>query len=202
MKKKLVPLFFSFLTLCAFGFVNPAWPQDAQVKAAEALRKEGRYAEAINALQSAIAILQAKQALETPYGAMLLNNLGELHYQLGRMPKLSHTMSARSHWQATGGANRTRVSITATLALSISSPGGPPTPLRLTRTPIAILSRLPGERVQLASTLNNIATLFEDQKRYGGCRETVAAGNGHLSRGIRRESSLCRDRLQQSRNAL
>jgi tetratricopeptide (TPR) repeat protein len=84
MQKKLPVLFLSLLSLCVFGFLNAARPQDAEVKEAEALRKEGRYAEAITAVKSAIAIKQARKQLETPFGAALLNNLGELHYQLGR----------------------------------------------------------------------------------------------------------------------
>ena len=84
MQKRLPVLFLSLLSLCVFGFLNAARPQDAEVKEAEALRKEGRYAEAITAITSAIAILQARKQLGTPFGAALLNNLGELHYQLGR----------------------------------------------------------------------------------------------------------------------
>jgi tetratricopeptide (TPR) repeat protein len=89
-----------------FGFLDAARPQDAEVKAAEALRNEGRY-DAVEAYKNSI----------------------------------------------------------------------------------AILSRLPGERIHLASMLNNVATLFEDQKRYGDAEKLLqqalaiyraALGENHL----------------------
>jgi tetratricopeptide (TPR) repeat protein len=84
MQRRLAVLFLSVLSVCVSGLLDGTRAQDAQVKEAEALRNEGRYAEAITALKSAISILQARKQLETPFGAALLNNLGELHYQLGR----------------------------------------------------------------------------------------------------------------------
>jgi hypothetical protein len=60
MQKNLPVLFLSLLSLCVFGFLDAARPQDAEVKAAEALRNEGRYAEAITAVKSPIAIMQAR----------------------------------------------------------------------------------------------------------------------------------------------
>ncbi len=129
MKKKLATLIFSVLALCAFGIANPAWPQDAQVNQADAFRKEGRYAEAIAALKSAIAILQAQNKLETPGGAVLLNNLGELYYQLGRYPDAIpyYERSVSLARVGTPEPQNSR-SLIATLALSISSRGAPPTP--------------------------------------------------------------------------
>ena len=104
MQKKLPVLFLSLLSLCVFGFLDAARPQDAEVKAAEALRNEGRYAEAITAVKSAIAIMQARKQLETPFGAALLNNLGELHYQLGRYADDIDYESAHRRLTAVEGA--------------------------------------------------------------------------------------------------
>jgi len=189
MKKKLAPLFFSFLTLCAFGFANPARPQDAQVKAAETLRKEGRYAEAITALQSAMAILQARKQLETPFGAILLNNLGELHYQLGRYAEAIPYYERAISFAGAGGVQPQLGINYRNLGIVYQLTGRTADAIVAYKNSVGILSRLPGERIQLASTLNNIATLFEDQKRYGDAEKLLqqalaiyreAFGENHL----------------------
>ena len=189
MKKKLAPLFLSFLTLCAFGFANPARPQDAQVNAAEALRKEGRYAEAITALQGAMAILQARKQLETPFGAILLNNLGELHYQLGRYAEAIPYYERAISLAGTGGVQPQLGINYRNLGIVYQLTGRTADAIAAYKNSVAILSRLPGERVQLASTLNNIATLLEDQKRYGDAEKLLqqalaiyreAFGENHL----------------------
>jgi CHAT domain-containing protein/Tfp pilus assembly protein PilF len=189
MNKKLAPLFLSFLTLCAFGFANPARPQDAQVNAAEALRKEGRYAEAITALQGAMAILQARKQLETPSGATLLNNLGELHYQLGRYAEAIPYYERAISLAGTGGVQPQLGINYRNLGIVYQLTGRTADAIAAYKNSVAILSRLPGDRVQLASTLNNIATLFEDQKRYGDAEKLLqqamaiyreAFGENHL----------------------
>ena len=189
MKKNLVPLFLIVLTLCAFGFANPARPQDAQARQAETLRKEGRFAEAIAELKSAIAILQAQNKLETPGGAVLLNNLGELHYQLGRYPD-AIPFYERSIALARVGIPELQLAITyRNLGIVYQLTGRTADAIAVYKNSIAILSRLPAARVQLASTLVNVATLFEDQKRYGEAEKLLlqalaiyrnAFGENHL----------------------
>ena len=174
MNKKLAPLFLGFLTLCAVGFANPARPQDAQVNAAEALRKEGRYPEAINALQRAIAIFwQARKQLETPFGATLLNNLGELHYQLGRYADAIPYYERAISLAGAGGVQPQLGINYRNLAIVYQLTGRTADAIAAYKNSVAILSQLPGERVQLASTLNNVATLLEDQKRYGDAEKLL-----------------------------
>ena len=189
MKKKLAPLFLSLLSLCAFGLANPARAQDAQVKEAEALRKDGRYAEAIAEVKSAIAILQARKQLETPFGSVLLNNLGELHYQLGRYADAIPYYKRAISLAKTGGLHPQLAITYRNLGIVYQLTGRTADAMEAYKNSIAILSRLPGERIQLASTLNNVATLFEDQKRYGDAEKLfqqalaiyrAAFGENHL----------------------
>ncbi len=167
MKKKLAPFILILLSVCAFSFANPAWPQDAQVKEAEALRKEGRYAEAIAALKSAVAILQAQRQLETPSGSVLLNNLGELHYQLGRYADAIPYYERAISLTKTGGFQPQFGITYRNLGIVYQLTGRTADAIAAYKNSIAILSRMPGARVQLASTLVNVADLFEDQKNYG-----------------------------------
>ncbi len=166
MKKNPVPLFLIVLTLCAFGFANPARPQEAQVKEAGVLRRDGRYAEAITALQQAVALMQAKRVLDTPSGAVVLNNLGELHYQLGRyadaIPYYERAISFAK-------ASTPPVELAVTyrnLGIVYQLTGRPADALSAYKNSIELLKKAPNERVQIASTINNAATLFDDMHRY------------------------------------
>ena len=189
MQKKLPVLFLSLLSLCVFGFLDAARPQDAEVKEAEALRNEGRYAEAITAVKSAIAIMQARKQLETPFGAALLNNLGELHYQLGRYADAIPYYERAISLARTAGAQPQSAIFYRNLGIVYQLTGRTADAVEAYKNSIAILSRLPGERIQLASTLNNVATLFEDQKRFGDAEKLfqealaiyrAALGENHL----------------------
>ena len=181
---------FQLFKLMRFGFANPARPQDTQVNAAEALRKEGRYAEAITEVQSAMAILQARKQLETPFGAILLNNLGELHYQLGRYAEAIPYYERAITLAGTSGGVQPQLGINyRNLGIVYQLTGRTADAEAAYDKSVAILSRLPGERVQLASTLNNVATLLEDQKRYGDAEKLLqqalaiyreAFGDNHL----------------------
>jgi tetratricopeptide (TPR) repeat protein len=189
MQKRLPVLFLSLLSLCVFGFLNAARAQDAEVKEADALRKEGRYAEAITAVKSAIAILKAQKRLETPFGAALLNNLGELHYQLGRNADAIPYYERAISLARTAGALPQSAIFYRNLGIVYQLTGRTAGAIEAYKNSIAILSRLPGERTQLASTLNNVATLFEDQKRFGDAEKLfqqalaiyrAALGENHL----------------------
>ncbi len=166
MNKKFAPLFFSVLTLCALGFADPARPQDAEVKAAGDLRTEGRYAEAIATLKEAVALMQAKRTLDTPAGAVLLNNLGELHYQLGRyadaIPYYERAISF-----AKAGTPPVELAVTyRNLAIVYQLTGRTADAISAYKNAVEFLKKVPNERVQIASTINNLATLFEDMHRY------------------------------------
>jgi len=191
-EKEIRPPIFQLLTLCALGFADPARPQDAQVKAAE----EGRYAEAINAVQSAITILQARKQLETPFGAILLNNMGDLHYQLGRHAEAIPYYKRAISLVGSGGAQPQLGINYRNLGIIYQLTGRTTDAIAAYKNSVPILSRLPGERIQFA--LNNIATLLEDQKRYGDGEKLLQQALAIYREAFWRAISLCRNRVQQN----
>lgn len=166
MQKKLAVLFLSLLFPFVIGFASPARAQYAQVKEAEALHKEGRYAEAIATLEQVAALMQAKRTLNSPAGAVLLNNLGELHYQLGRYAEaIPYYERAISFANASTPVVELAVTY-RNLGIVYQLTGRIADAVSAYKNSVELLKKAPNERVQIASTINNLATLFQDLKRY------------------------------------
>ena len=98
-------------------------------------------------------------------------------------------MSARFHWPGPPALQPQSAIFYRNLGIVYQLTGRTADAVEAYKNSIAILSRLPGERIQLASTLNNVATLFEDQKRFGDAEKLfqealaiyrAALGENHL----------------------
>jgi tetratricopeptide (TPR) repeat protein len=118
-----------------------------------------------------------------------LNNLGELHYQLARYADAIPYYERAISLARTAGVQPQFAIFYRNLGIVYQLTRRTADAIEAYKNSIAILSRLPGERIHLASTLNNVATLFEDQKRYGDVEKLLqqalaiylaALGENHL----------------------
>lgn len=189
MKCAISAIALALLTTCGCLFAPPALSQEAYFRQFETLRNEGRFAEAIAALNRAILALQAQNQLATPKGAILFNNLGELHYQLGRYAE-AIPYYERSISLAKGRLSEPQIAITyRNLGIVCQLTGRLADAVSAYKASIALLSKYPNERVQLASTINNVATLLQDQKRYADAEKLYQQALG-IYRGAFGEKHL------------
>ena len=134
----------------------------------ETLRNEGRYAEALTLLRQHLASLQAGNRLETPSGAAILNNYGELHYKLGL-----YAEAIPIYERAIAIADATIKADTPLTAIALRNLGAVyqlvnrrDEALRTYVRATTLFAKLPNQKVQAATTLNNIATLLQEGKRF------------------------------------
>ena len=156
------------LWLALTGIAGQASAQGDLSQQAETLRDEGRYPEVIALLKRQIATLQGQGQLETPMGATLLNNLGEMHYKLGRYAEavpLYERSLAISNAQMPG-LNPVSAVTYRNLGIVYQLTGRPADAFNAYSASIAVFQQIPNSAVQLASSMNNLATLLQDYKRF------------------------------------
>ncbi len=154
------------LICISFCAVSKARAQEVSPQEIEALRNQGRFAEALAKLQHYIAALQARNKLETMEGAIILNNTGELYYQLGRYAE-AVPYYERSISIAKNGVPGIQIAITyRNLGIVYQLTGRTTDAIAAYRMSVNLLTKFPEAQVQIASTLNNIATLLQDLHRY------------------------------------
>jgi CHAT domain-containing protein/tetratricopeptide (TPR) repeat protein len=155
------------IVVLAFAPTRFAAAEDVQ-NTLERLRNSGKYAEALTLLKRLIAERQARGELETPLGATLLNNAGELHYKLGlnaeAIPLYERSVAIA---EATLKTDTPLTAVTLrNLGTVYQLVGRPADALKAYARSAAIFAKLPNQQIQAATTLNNVATLLQGAKRY------------------------------------
>ena len=173
--RKLFALACLTVLLAVIGNAAPANAENDVAQQLETLRAEGRYPEAIAVLKRQIATMQAQGQLETPVGATLLNNLGELHYKLGRygeaVPLYERSLAISDRLMP--GVNPVSAVTYRNLGIVYQLTGRPGDAMNAYARSIGMFQQIPNSQVQLASTLNNVAGLLEDAKRYADAERVL-----------------------------
>jgi tetratricopeptide (TPR) repeat protein len=165
----------SALWLALAGIAGQARGQADVNQQAEALRDQGRYPEVIALLKRQIATLQGQGQFETALGATLLNNLGEMHYKLGRyaeaVPLYERSLSISNAQMR--GPNPVSAVTYRNLGIVYQLTGRPADAFNAYSASIGMFQQIPNSAVQLASTMNNLATLLQDYKRFAEAEQAL-----------------------------